>query len=586
MHPTVTSLFSPPPYLGGSWPGLGLLSGGAGSGQFLLYNQPSVTAQGNSQTTLVDIATSPPRVAQVFTANSMLGDRHLVRGPGGCFYGAGGTGVFKLTDAAGTCDYASEIGSPELLLDASHTTPNPAQGSPQTFTATFHDVSAPAGTAIRFRVTGANPQLVQVKTDALGTASFTYAGAHAGVDTIAAFSTLDGTQYASNAWTLTWTAGKHATFLSLNTCPEQGIVSRLVTLTANLSDVSGSSPVPVPGQNVTLALGNAQCTGTTGPTGDVSCQVTPDETGILTLTATFAGTAQHAAASQSKGFDVLAPVAVSLGHFLTYGAGPTKGTAKFVKLGPVTLADELGARDFDVLKPTALGVPANKNGEGFADAAIHLEAYDVKQAKGSAKFARRVDLHVTNQCSDLVVTATKPMSLLVPTAEDPNAPVSPPDASLHDVDHFLCYRAKVQKKRSDGTVVPSFAKGIQVDVTDEFATRRYDLTGLSLLCSPVAKTGTPTVLAGPDKGSIVPITPAAIRHPDAHLACYTAKLAKKHIDQHGCGAANASDKGTPITPPQPKPIAHRGLHVANQLGSGEIDAKKPTLLCVPTALVP
>jgi hypothetical protein len=279
-------------------------------------------------------------------------------------------------------------------------------------------------------------------------------------------------------------------------------------------------------------------------------------------------------------------VTTTLGHFVSYPTKPTKGVAKFLKFGAVTLTDEFGPGNYDVLKPTALGVPANKNGEGIADATTHLEAYALKPAKGSAKFAPRLDVHVANQCSDLFVTASKPVSVLVPTAEDPNAAVPPPDENLHNVDHFLCYRAKTQKKRANGTLVATFPKGVQADVVDEFATRRYDLAGIALLCNPVAKSGTPIVLAGPTKGAAVPITPAAIRNPESHLVCYTAKIAKKHIDQRGCGAANPADKGTPITPTQARPVAEVALHVANQFGSGEVDAKKPTLLCIPTALVP
>ena len=43
--------------------------------------------------------------------------------------------------------------------DAANVSPNPAQGTSQTFTASFHYVTAPEGTPIFFQVNGANPQV-------------------------------------------------------------------------------------------------------------------------------------------------------------------------------------------------------------------------------------------------------------------------------------------------------------------------------------------------------------------------------------------------------------------------------------------
>ncbi len=52
----------------------------------------------------------------------------------------------------------------------------------------------------------------------------------------------------------------------------------------------------------------------------------------------------------------------------------------------------------------------------------------------------------------------------------------------------------------------------------------------------------------------------------------------------GCGPANPNDKGTKIVPPQPKPLAFVGRFVANQLGAGQVDGKKPSLLCIPSSV--
>ena len=41
--------------------------------------------------------------------------------------------------------------------------PNPAQGTSQTFTASFHYITAPLGTPVFFQVIGANPQFKMVR---------------------------------------------------------------------------------------------------------------------------------------------------------------------------------------------------------------------------------------------------------------------------------------------------------------------------------------------------------------------------------------------------------------------------------------
>jgi hypothetical protein len=52
-----------------------------------------------------------------------------------------------------------------------------------------------------------------------------------------------------------------------------------------------------------------------------------------------------------------------------YQVKVTKGAPKFFKFGPVTIDDDIFGRvaDYGVVKPIVLGLPANKNGEGFTD---------------------------------------------------------------------------------------------------------------------------------------------------------------------------------------------------------------------------
>jgi hypothetical protein len=273
---------------------------------------------------------------------------------------------------------------------------------------------------------------------------------------------------------------------------------------------------------------------------------------------------------------------LTLDHFVLYATAPSKGTAKFQKLGAVLLADAFTSAGYDVQKPTGLALPADTNGSGFIDAVTNLSAYALKPAKGTTKPGPRANLRVVNTCGETVVTTTKPVTLLVPSALGLNAPVPAPNESSHDVDHFLCYQVKAQKKDAAGAAVAPFPKGVQADVTDPFETRRYDLKKIVALCHPVSKSGAPVVLSGPEKGAPFALTPAAIRNPGSHLLCYQAALAKKHIAQNGCGPAVAGDKGTAL--PQAKPAPRLGVHVADQLGGRQLDTKKTSLLCLPSTL--
>ena len=284
------------------------------------------------------------------------------------------------------------------------------------------------------------------------------------------------------------------------------------------------------------------------------------------------------------GYEPAACLTAALDHFTLYKVKTTKDTTKFVRFGPVLLGDQFGATSYDVTKPTQIGLPANKNGEGVNDDVTHVEEYAVKPVKGSPAFQGRSDVQVVNQCNDLLLVVGKPVSLLVPTAKSLTDPVTAPDPSGHGLDHFLCYKAKPQAKLADGTKLPTFPKGIQVDVSDQFQTRRYDLKKITKLCNPVGKSGDPVLLSGPDKGAPKPISAATIRHPDDHLVCYAATIAKKRIEQSGCGPADPADKGTTIEPAQAKHAKLTGLFVANQFGTERLDTIKETELCIPSTI--
>ena len=315
--------------------------------------------------------------------------------------------------------------------------------------------------------------------------------------------------------------------------------------------------------------------------------------------------------------------AAGLDHFMLYGVKVTKKTPKFVKFGPVLLTDQfqLEGTAYNVITPQQLGLPANKNAEGVADEVTHLTEYKIKAVKGVAKFEKRKNVRVANQCNDLLVEVIKPTSLLVPTNKDLNDEVVAPDPESHNVDHFLCYKAKAQKKLADGTKLSKFPKGIQVEVADQFESeaRRYDLKKITKLCNPVDKSGDPLLLAGRDKGTPKPITPAAVRNPDDHLVCYNAVNATKSVPQRpdcgGCemvgkcskGSVNKNEpcgdgittvcdggfcdklkckKGEKIHPKQPKHDKRIGIFVNNQFGPGQLDTNKETEFCIPSEKLP
>jgi hypothetical protein len=297
----------------------------------------------------------------------------------------------------------------------------------------------------------------------------------------------------------------------------------------------------------------------------------------------------HESTTRFGPFDCYLP----LDHFTFYKTKPSKGADRFVPFGPIALTDafETQAR-YQVTKPVKLGLSSNKNGEGVRDADTHNEEYLVKPVKGEPAFARRSDVHLVNQCNDLLLEVTKPVSLLVPTAQSPVAPVAAPGSVYDTRKHFLCYQAKSQAKRADGTKLPKFPRGIQVDVADQFQTRRYDLLKITKLCNPVdiAPVSSsppvvhPTLLSGPNKGAPKPITAAGRWSPDERLVCYQARLATKLIAQSGCGAANPADEGTPIVPAPVKHTPRSGLFVANQFGPERLDTVTEEEFCIPSSV--
>jgi hypothetical protein len=191
--------------------------------------------------------------------------------------------------------------------------PNPAQGTAQTFTATLANASSLSGVAVTFQVAGANPQIKQVRTNSAGQAVLTYTALSAGNDTVSASATASVSGGSVNVFAkpvqVTWTSGVHVSYLTLNLSPASGTLNTSVKVVASLTDISAAPAAPAAGQSVTFKLGSASCTAITGANGQASCSLTPTEAGGSTLTATFAGASQLATSTASIGFRVLASLA-------------------------------------------------------------------------------------------------------------------------------------------------------------------------------------------------------------------------------------------------------------------------------------
>ncbi len=275
----------------------------------------AIGSQGNGDAQAIALATSPPNPPDlplgihsydittdpVTTTGLQLQNGYAnvqVIGPDGCMYVSMNVAVYKVTNADGSCPLA--VANPLIALSPPFV--SPTQGSEQTFTASFHNVSVPAGTPVQFQISGANAQLIQTNTDADGTATLTYSGVNAGTDTVVAIATANSATLTSNPARVTWNAGAHTTFLNLNATPAGGFAGRPVSLTATLLDVSVTPNVPVSGATIGFAVDGQSCNGVTAGNGVASCTLTVPDVGAFTLTVTYGGGGNFLPAAASEVF--------------------------------------------------------------------------------------------------------------------------------------------------------------------------------------------------------------------------------------------------------------------------------------------
>jgi len=165
---------------------------------------------------LADITSNPP----IFTDLIANGPGSGMVGPDGCLYVGGLDIVYKLAPAGGGCGFAATSPAPRLRLTPQ--TRAVPQGGVQTLVAQFENLAVPAQTPVFFAIGDANVQLLLGRTDTQGTATVSYQGVYAGSDDVEARAIIGSATLRSNPGRITWTAGQHATLLSLNGTPRAG----------------------------------------------------------------------------------------------------------------------------------------------------------------------------------------------------------------------------------------------------------------------------------------------------------------------------------------------------------------------------
>ncbi len=261
---------------------------------------------------------------------------------------------------------------------------------------------------------------------------------------------------------------------------------------------------------------------------------------------------------------------VAIDAFRCYRGKPSKGEPKFAPISGVRVANAFGDLLVDFKSPQLLCAPADTKGESERDAATHLEGYAVKPQKGQPKPVPPAGLALTSQIGTLVVDGAKPDVVLLPAAADPAAA---PALTTSQVDRFLCSKAKLAKGQ------PKLAANLQLTVRDQMTDvpRRVLLKKLARLCIPT----------GADGGST--------KHVD-HLLCFQVSATKGRCAEAapsnaGGGCKKEVDCGgtkgqTTLCAPQAKYAAVAGLHVANDLDTGRMDAAKEDVLCLPALTAP
>ncbi|HVM95615.1 MAG TPA: lectin-like protein [Candidatus Acidoferrales bacterium] len=228
---------------------------------------------------------------------------------------------------------------------------------------------------------------------------------------------------------------------------------------------------------------------------------------------------------------------LNLDHFQCYRSSIIDAQPTFPP--PLVLVDALHTINGQLIRPTSICNPADKNGEDptAASHADHLENYPIIAGprKDIAALLPTVNAKVVNQFGTIYVDITKPKELLEPTAKELAS--TPPLLAGPTIDHFTCYKIKRSKGKPKFTPIPN------VMIEDEFGSLAVKLIKPSRLCLPTNKFND---------------DPGAETH-KAHLLCYRVK-------------APFSTPGRVFT--------------NNEFGPGQLNIRFPNQLCVPSVVNP
>lgn len=262
----------------------------------------SLVVLGPSGLRLADITTNPPTYTELTVGQTASG----TVGPDGCLYFTAAEAIFRLTTSDGDCGFVAASATPSLTLSPGVVTPDPAQGTSVTMTATFSNLTVPAGTPVLFGVNGDNAQLRLATTDGSGAASIALLAIVDGDDKVVASATVGSTTYTSNAVKVHWTPGKHATYLTVALSPGGGTQGATTALKGTLYDVTATPNLPLAGETIHFTLGALACDGVTGADGTASCDVVPDAIGAFALSARYDGSASYLPSTAGDTFMALA----------------------------------------------------------------------------------------------------------------------------------------------------------------------------------------------------------------------------------------------------------------------------------------
>ena len=326
-------------------------------------------------------------------------------------------------------------------------------------------------------------------------------------------------------------------------CPQTTpFVQNAFSCAGQASDVTSGSP-----EGINLDVIGYDLIAGTPPTSTPTAMRTltpiPTRTPTVTPTPTLSATPTVTLTSTPGPTPTFGP----LDHFTCYGAAATKGAIQFLDiLNPpgVSLVDEFGSSTVAVRKPSLLCAPTDDRG-GDPTAPAHPEHLMGFPIKNKGKRIFPTGLKVVDEFNveprELFVNPKRQSQLLVPSVKSLAGPTPLATPAPFVSDHFQCYRVFVTPRTPRFVAVPG------VTLQDQFGSMTVTVLRPLYLCSPV------------DENGEEPTAPADV----THLMCYQVRQTD-----------------------EVKFAKVVGLFVNNQFGPEQVDARRPSALCVPALAIP